>query len=167
MTDVAKLCAAVLMAYGFVFLVTFLWHLIAAPPNLASEQAATISDLGEKMQTAQQNASATADKRQRRIRFAKLMEEGATLELKMRTIQDNAGFSSFMPGLAQWIADIVTALTDSGMETESSGFLRSGEAPSISDLSRYEHVPTWKRHVMAQLMLYRDKLQEIVTRNSL
>ncbi len=152
--------------YMVIYALEWSWNYVEVSPlSLDKKNRTEIAGLTKKLEAIEPSLEL---QRKTRIRFAKLMEAGATLELSMRITQSNAEFSAMIPTLSDWIKQTVTALTDAGMETDASTFLRAGEgARSAVQLAKFDHVLAWKRTQMAQLESYRDKLQEIVHRNNL
>jgi len=174
MTDAARLCASVLMAYGFVFLLTFLWHLIATPPKLASEQTETIKQnrteitgLNDKLKAFEPSLDR---QRQTRITFAGLMEDGKNLETRLITAQSGAESSLLTQQLNDWIKRTECAFIESDLQTDASAFVHSGERPSPEQMKAippYLQTQGWKHYDVARIMIYLAKLQEIVERRGL
>jgi hypothetical protein len=90
--------------------------------------------------------------KQIRIAFGKLMEEGKILELRMSQSQNLEEFNSLGKTMADWVNRTARTFTEFDMDTDAGAFLYSGDSPSDP---------------LAQLAIYRAKLQEIVERRNL
>jgi hypothetical protein len=164
-------------SYGIVVLGAFVVNLFRAPGLLDNERAYEIAALSNNLRRKTEDNSVLAEKlqtinRQKEIRvtFAKLMEEGKDLEDQMRVIQDNAEFNNSMVlRVTDWVKRTTLAFRNFDMQTHATAFIQSGERLSDQQVSavavNFAHA--WKTYPMAQLAVYRAKLQEIVERNNL
>jgi hypothetical protein len=91
-------------------------------------------------------------KRRTRLAFGKLMEEGKILELRMSESRNVEEFNELGKKMVDWVNRTRRTLVRFDMDTDAGAFLYSGDSPS---------------EPLAQLAIYRAKLQEIVERKNL
>lgn len=96
--------------------------------------------------------------------FAKLMDEGNTLNLHMYKSKDREEFDALDAQMYDWVTRTFTALNESGLDTDARAFCYSGNEPSSDQIKAVVRDPCqlWKQYPMAKLAIYRAKLQEIV-----
>ena len=147
--------------YMAIYILEWSWNYIEISPAILDKQRKEQIDTLE----------ALARKRQNGIRIARLMEDASKLDTTIRMVQNNQELNSTVaPQLSAWIANVVTALTESGIPTDAAAFLHSGERPTAEQtkaVAMANFAPEWKQYYMTQLALYRAKLQEIVERRGI
>lgn len=146
-----------LILFGCGWGVAFFISLYRAPTQLDKGRADEIHLLTEKLKSLEPSEP----QRQTRKHFSLLMDDGASLEIALRTSQSNQEFNNLLPSFVDWVNRAYKALNEAGFETDARTFKRIEEtSPSRDDLSKFD--AGWKRGQMSLLKTYRDKLEEIV-----
>ena len=106
-------------------------------------------------------------KKENRIQFARLMEEGKSLETACGIAQNAAEITNWLSARQEWKERIVATLKAAEMQIDAIAFSHAADNPSNSVVGPYTHIPETKRLYWIELAMYRNKLQEIVERNNL
>jgi len=113
--------------------------------------------------------SDSVKKKENRIVFAKLMDEGQRLWIRMYKSKDREEFDALDAQMDDWVARTFKALNESGLETNARVFCYSGNELSRDQIKAVAPDPCqpWKQYPMTKLAIYKEKLREIVERRDL
>ena len=102
-----------------------------------------------------------------RARFARLMEEGKSLDVTIVMAQNSGEIHSFLSVRQEWKERVMAALKAADMEIDSVAFSHAADNPSKAVVGTFTHIPATKELYWIELEMHRRKLQEIVERNKL
>jgi len=164
-SDVWRDVLIFVLSYVVVLLISFIVNLLRAAASLDQERADEIAALTEKLKLAEPL------NRQREIRlaFAKLMDDGRVLQIRMSETQGQHEFADLGREMVAWVVRTYNALVGAEMNTDAIAFRDSGHEPSPDKIeaAAANRFQPWKQYALAQLAAYAAKLQEIVERRNL
>jgi hypothetical protein len=93
-------------------------------------------------------------------KFASLMRKGRELYERLEGLQTIQGLPAIQFDIRKWVNQTVAFLQQSNCNTEAVVFPETPK-PSSEEMAAVANFPEWKRYDLAQLSIYRRRLQHI------
>ncbi len=160
-----------ILVYMVIYALEWSWnYVVLAPMILDTENQSKLQQQTGHIAALTEKLEMLNKQKEVRLSFAKLMDDGKGLQIRMITCQDNSEFNSVLcPKMLEWITSTFNAFVEAGLDTDAIAFRDSGDAPSPTRVQAEarHYLQQWKHYPMAQLAIYMAKLQEIVERRNL
>lgn len=143
------------------------WHDMWKPPFVYGYGAAGVLLLIAitiVMNTARNENTSAAAKKHREFlgRLADLMTRHREIYTSLRTVPNNNEFPELIRKADEWVNDLTALLRDAGQPTDAETIVQVSHMELTPEhLSRFAHVPEWKRDVIARFLLFYQTLEQI------